>query len=232
MHIPEGALSPQTWGPAYAVMTPIWIIAGRKVRCTVSARAAPLLAIAAAFSFLIMMFNVPIPFGSTGHATGGVLIALLLGPWAAVLAISVVLTVQAFFFGDGGVTALGANCLTMAFLMPFVGYAVYRLVALRTAPGSARSIFAAGLAGYVGLNVGALVTAVLFGLQPLLAHAPDGRPLYFPYGLKMSIIAMSGEHLILFGFVEAVVTALTYAYLARTEPGLFARPIASAPAEQ
>ena len=223
MHIPDGALSPPTFGAAYAVMVPIWVIAGRRVQRTLTARTAPLLAIGAAFSFLVMMFNVPIPFGSTGHAVGAVLIALLLGPWAAVLAVTVVLAVQAFLFGDGGILALGANCFTMAFVMPLVGYGVYRLAALKAAPGSGRSLFAAGLAGYVGLNAAALVTAVLFGLQPLLAHAPDGRPLYFPYGLVPSIIAMSGEHLLVFGFVEAAATAFAYGYVARTEPALFAR---------
>jgi len=223
MHIPDGALSPQTFGATYAVMVPIWVIAGRRVQRTLTARTAPLLAIGAAFSFLVMMFNVPIPFGSTGHAVGAVLIALLLGPWAAVLAVSVVLAVQAFLFGDGGILALGANCLTMAFIMPMVGYGAYWLVARRTTPGSRRSIFAAGLAGYVGLNVAALATAVFFGLQPLIAHAPEGRPLYFPYGLVPSIIAMSGEHLLVFGFVEAAVTAFAYGYVARTEPTLFAR---------
>ena len=107
MHIPEGYLGPQTWGASYAVMAPIWVIAGRKLRRTLDARRVPLLAIGAAFSFVIMMFNVPIPGGSTGHATGAPLIAILLGPWAAVLAVSVVLAVQRMekLLAEGGEVA-------------------------------------------------------------------------------------------------------------------------------
>ena len=224
MHIPEGYLSPQTWGASYAVMVPIWIVAGRKLRNSLRSKRVPLLAIGAAFSFVIMMFNVPIPGGSTGHATGAVLLAILLGPWAAVLAVSVVLVVQAFLFGDGGITAIGANCLTMAFAAPFSGYAVYRLAAINAAARSPRRIFAAGLAGYIGLNIAALVAAFMFGIQPAIAHGADGRPLYSPYPLTIAISAMALEHLLVFGFVEAAVTAVAVAYLARTEPDLIVSP--------
>lgn len=223
MHIPEGYLGPQTWGASYAVMAPIWVIAGRKLRQTLDARRVPLLAIGAAFSFVIMMFNVPIPGGSTGHATGAPLIAILLGPWAAVLAVSVVLAVQAFMFGDGGITALGANCFNMAFVMPLVSYGVYKLAATGSGVRSARRLFAAGLAGYVGLNVAAVTTAIMFGIQPLIAHGADGRPLYAPFPLNVAVPVMALEHLLLFGLVEAAVTATAVAYLARTEPELIVK---------
>jgi len=222
VHIPEGYLGPQTYGAAYAVMVPIWWLAGRAAKRTLSARRVPLLAIGAAFSFVIMMLNIPIPGGSTGHATGAPLVAILLGPWAGVLVISVVLAVQAFLFGDGGITALGANCFNMAFVLPFSSYAVYRLISLGSAASSRRRIIAAGVAGYVGLNLAALTTAVMFGLQPLLAHAADGRPLYSPYPLGVAVPVMVGWHLLVFGWVEAIVTALAVAYFAATEPGLLA----------
>ncbi len=229
MHIPEGYLGPQTYGAAYAVMLPIWIIAGRKLQRALSARMVPLLAIGAAFCFVIMMFNVPILAGSTGHATGAPLIAVLLGPWAAVIALSVVLAVQAFVFGDGGITALGANCFNMAFIMPFLSYAVYRLVSIGAAAFSARRVAAAALAGYVGLNVAAVTTAImLFGIQPAIASGPDGRPLYCPFGLGIAVPVMAAEHLLVFGFVEAAVTAIAVAYLARTEPELLAPARAAA----
>ncbi len=226
MHIPEGYLSPQTWGASYVVMVPIWVIAGRKLRQTLDTRRVPLLAIGAAFSFVIMMFNIPAPGGTTGHATGAALIAILLGPWAAVLAISVVLVVQAVVFGDGGITAIGANCFNMAFVMPFVGYGVYRIVAMGAPATARRRIFAAGLAGYVGLNAAALTTAIMFGLQPLIAHTADGRPLYAPFPLQIAVPVMAAEHLLVFGLVEGIVTALAFAYLARTEPELVTRPAA------
>src|SRR5450432_3743195 len=103
-------------------MIPMWTTAGRRVRKVVKNRYVPLVAIGAAYSFLVMMFNVPIPDGTTAHAVGGVLIAVVLGPWAAVIAVSVALAIQALFFGDGGVLAFGANALNMAFVMPMVGY--------------------------------------------------------------------------------------------------------------
>jgi len=231
MHIPDGALSPQTYLPAWALMAPIWALAGRKLKATLAARTVPLLATGAAFSFVIMMFNVPILGGSTGHATGAPLIAILLGPWAAVVAVSVVLVVQAMLFGDGGITALAANCLNMAVILPLVSYGLYRLLSGRSPALSARRLFAAGVAAYVGLVAAALSTGLMFGVQPLIAHAADGRPLYFPYGVKVAVPAMAVEHLVLFGFVEAAVTVGALAYLARTEPSIVAGDASGAPRE-
>ncbi len=144
MHIPDGYLGPPTCIAGYAIMFPLWAIASRRVRTTLQARQVPLLAIAAAFCFVIMLFNVPIPGGTTGHAVGGVLAAILLGPWAACIAVSVALVIQALLFGDGGITALGANCFNMAFVLPFVGYALYRLIGAKSEIASFRRVIAAG----------------------------------------------------------------------------------------
>ena len=91
---------------------------------------------------------------------------MLLGPWAAVIAVSIALLIQALFFGDGGVLAYGANAFNMAFVMPMVGYGVYRLLAARRVADSPRRAVAAGVGGYVGLNVAALCAAIEFGVQP------------------------------------------------------------------
>ena len=220
MHIPEGYLGPQTYIAGYAVMLPAWALASRYLNKRLRARQVPLLALGAAFSFVIMMFNVPIPGGTSGHAVGAVLVAVLLGPWAACVAVSVTLVVQALMFGDGGVTTIGANCFNMALVMPFTGYAVYRLVAGRSDARSPRRWIGAALGGYVGLNLAALCAGIEFGLQPLLAHDAAGVPLYGPYSLQVAVPAMALPHLIVIGFVEAVVTALVIAYLQRTEPEL------------
>jgi cobalt/nickel transport system permease protein len=219
MHIPDGYLSPQTYIPAYAVMTPFWIVASRKLQATLRMRQTPMLALAAAFSFVIMMFNVPIPGGTTGHAVGSVLIAILLGPWAAVIAVSIALTIQALMFGDGGVTAIGANCLNMAVIMPFVGYAVYRLIAGPSQAGSSRHKLGAAVGGYVGLNAAALATGIMFGIQPMIARDSHGHALYAPFGLSVAVPAMVAGHLLM-GFVEAIVTGLVVAYVQRTEPSM------------
>lgn len=220
MHIPDGYLGPATCGVFYAVMLPIWTVASKIVKKTLKARQVPFLAIGAAFSFVIMMFNVPIPGGTTGHAVGGVLVAILLGPWAACIAITVALVVQALLFGDGGITAIAANCFNMAFVLPFLGYYVYKVISYKASKGSGRRIFAAGAAGYIGINMAALLAGVEFGLQPLLHHAANGQALYCPYGIKVAVFAMSGEHLLVFGWVEAIVTALVVKYLEKQSPEL------------
>src|SRR5512143_2540201 len=168
MHIPDGYLSPQTYLPLYAVSGCVLAVALKKVKNEVSTKEVPYLAMAAAFSFLIQMFNIPVPGGTTGHAVGAGIVALLLGPWTAVLAVSVVLIIQAVVFGDGGITAIGANCFNMAVVMPFVSYGVFKLLMGRK-EGGLRLPLAAFLSGYIGLLAGAFFTAVEFGIQPLIA---------------------------------------------------------------
>jgi cobalt/nickel transport system permease protein len=204
----------------YGASAPFWLSAARRVRKVVKHRYVPLLALGAAYCFLVMMFNVPIPDGTTAHAVGGVLIAVLLGPWAAVLAVSTALFIQALFFGDGGVLAYGANCFNMAIVMPFVGYGVYILLARRRSLTSARRALAAGVAAYVGINAAALVAAIEFGIQPDLFYktGADGSkiPLYAPFHLSVSIPAMLLAHLLVAGVVDFVLTAGVVAYLQRT----------------
>lgn len=218
MHIPDGYLGPITSGTMYAVMLPVWAVASKIVKKTLKATQVPFLAIGAAFSFVIMMFNVPIPGGTTGHAVGGVLVAILLGPWAACIAITVALVIQALLFGDGGITAIGANCFNMAFIMPFAGYYIYKAISFNSPADSNRRVIAAGVAGYIALNIAALFTGIEFGLQPLLHHTAGGQALYCPYGLNIAIPAMLGEHLLIFGWVEAVITALVIKYLQKESP--------------
>jgi cobalt/nickel transport system permease protein len=220
MHIPDGYLGPQTYGAMYAVMLPLWALASRIVRRTLRQRQVPFLALGAAFAFVLMMFNIPIPGGSTGHAIGGVILAILVGPWAALIAVSIALVIQSLLFGDGGVTAIAANCFNMAFVMPMTGYGIYRFVSGRAPATSRRRWIGAALGGYVGLNLAAVTTGVMFGLQPFLAKGPDGRPLYFPYPLEVAVPVMAFQHLLLFGVIEAVITALLVVYFQRTDPSL------------
>jgi len=219
MHIPDGYLSPQTYIPLYGVSIAFWGIALKKIKKEVSAKQIPYLAMAAAFSFLIQMFNVPIPGGTTGHAVGAGIIALLLGPWTAVVAVSVVLIIQAFVFGDGGITAIGANCFNMAIIMPFVAFWTFNIMKGSSQRGP-RFVMAAFLSGYIGLTAAALSAALMFGIQPLIASGPDGRPLYAPYPLSIAIPAMAIEHLLLFSIIEGVVTVMLMRYFLKHEPTL------------
>jgi len=220
MHIPDGYLSPQTGGFFYLVMAPLWFVASKVVKKTLKSRQVPYLAFSASFVFIVMMFNVPIPGGSTGHAVGGTLVAVLLGPWAALVTITVALVVQALLFGDGGVTAIGANCFNMAFVLPFMGYYTYRIISLKSAAGSLRRAVAAAIGSYFGLVTAALLTGIEFGIQPMLYHTSDGKALYCPYGLNIAVPVMLGEHIILFAWIEAVMTFLVIKYLQKEDPSL------------
>src|SRR5689334_20208711 len=132
MHIPDGYLSPVFSLGTGVVTVPTWGIASRKVSKVLNNRTVPLLAIFAALSFTIMMFNVPVPGGTTAHGVGGTLVAIVLGPWAGAIVVSTALIIQALFFGDGGVLAIFANCFNMGVLLPFIGYGAYRLIAGRS----------------------------------------------------------------------------------------------------
>src|SRR3954467_2172010 len=126
MHIPDGYLSPETAAVMYMAAAPFWLRATQKVRALLNSRSVPLIALFAAFSFVIMMFNVPLPGGTTGHAVGASLAAIILGPEVAIIAVSIALIIQAFFFGDGGILAIGANCFNMAVVIPYLSYYTYR----------------------------------------------------------------------------------------------------------
>jgi cobalt/nickel transport system permease protein len=222
MHIPDGYLSPATCAVMYAGSTPFWYVALRRVRKALHTRLVPRLSLFAAFSFVIMMFNLPLPGGTTGHAVGIGLATVVLGPWAAMLAVSIAIVIQALFFGDGGITAIGANCFNMAIAGALVAYAVYRLLAGRSPLVSLRRVMAAGLAGYVAINVSALLAAIEFGIQPGLYHTAAGAPLYCPYGLGVAIPAMMLGHLTIAGFAELFVSAGVVAWLQTSDPSLLA----------
>jgi cobalt/nickel transport system permease protein len=220
MHIPDGFLSPATAAVMYAASAPFWYRATKKLKTLLTGRSVPLIALFAALSFVIMMFNVPLPFGTTGHAVGSVLAAIVLGPWAASLAVSVALIIQAFFFGDGGILAIGANAFNMAIAMPFVGFYVYRWLSGNAAITARRRIIAGAIAGYLAINVAALLTGIELGLQPMLFRDAAGHALYFPYGLQAAIPAMLIGHLTIAGAVEALATGLVLAWLQRSNPQL------------
>ena len=229
MHIPDGYLGPQTYLPALVVTVAMWSAGLARLRRTLRQREVPMLALSAAFCFVLMLFNVPVPGGTSGHAVGAVLVAILLGPWAAMIAVSLVLVVQALLFGDGGITALGANCLNMAIICPFLGWSVYRLIAGASPATAARRWIAAAAGGYVGLGGAAIAAGVEFGLQPLLAHDAAGHALYCPFGLSIALPAMAISHLLVFAVIEATVTGLVIAYLQRTAPALLVPEIAETP---
>ncbi len=222
MHIPENYLSPATCAVMTAAMVPVWAHSVKKVKEELPKEKIAMVGVGAAFSFLGMMFNVPLVGGTTGHAVGGTLIALLFGPEAACLGVSIALLLQALIFGDGGILSFGANCFNMAFILPFVGYGLYRLIAGNAAKEgkNGRVYAAAAIGSYVGICLAALLCAVEFGIQPMIAHDAAGNALYCPYGLGIAIPAMMIPHMAVAGVVEAVFTVAIYAFVRKTSPDL------------
>src|SRR5215472_5139224 len=155
MHIPDGYLSPSTCGVLYVGAATGWYAALKRLKRALLTRVVPLISVFAAFSFVVMMFNLPLPGGTTGHALGVTIAAIVLGPSGAILAISIAVAIQALFFGDGGVTTLGANCFNMAIIGSLVAYATYRFVAAGSALASRRRVVAAAIAGYLAANAAA-----------------------------------------------------------------------------
>jgi cobalt/nickel transport system permease protein len=218
MHIPDNYLSPATCAVMGAAMVPVWTKAVKKVKEEISRVKIPMLGVGAAFSFLLMMFNVPLPGGTTGHAVGGTLLAILLGPYAACISVTVALFIQALLFGDGGILAFGANCFNMAFVLPFLGYFVYKFIKdnVKSEKGEYLGIV---LGSYAGINVAALCAAIEFGIQPLLFKDAAGQALYCPYPLSVSIPAMVIPHLLVAGVVEVVFTVAIVAFIKKVSPG-------------
>jgi cobalt/nickel transport system permease protein len=219
MHIPDNYLSPTTCAVMGTVMLPIWKIAVKKVKDELTKKRIPMMGIGAAFSFMVMMFNIPLPGGTTGHAVGATLVALLLGPFAACISVTIALLVQAVIFGDGGILAFGANSFNIAFVAPFVGYYTYDLIKKIT-KGDKGTFVAIFIAAYLSINAAALFTAIEFGIQPLLFKDATGLPLYSPYPLGIAIPAMLMPHLAVAGVVEGLITAGVYGFIKKVSPGI------------
>jgi cobalt/nickel transport system permease protein len=212
MHIPDGYLGPVTCAIFYIIAIAALYISFKKASRKLDAKEIPLLSLLSAFSFLSMMFNWPVPDGTTVHMVGAVLIAILLGPYAATIAVSIALLIQALMFGDGGITTYGANVFNMAIVMPYAGILVYKGI-MRMAKGKENvQPIAAGIASYVGINLAALACGLELGIQPYI------NPGYFPYTFYLSVPAMLFAHLLIAGPVEFVVSFSVILYLQRVHP--------------
>ncbi len=212
MHIPDGYLGPATCLAFYLIMIPIWYLAFRKAREVLSEREIPTLALLSAFSFVVMMFNFPVPDGTTAHMVGGALITALLGPYAATIAITIALLIQALFFGDGGITTFGANCFNMAFVLPFVTYLFIKASRKLIRDEQKATILGASIGGYLGITLAAACCGLEIGIQPLINAG------YCPYPYWISVPAMVFAHLTVAGVVEAVVTAAILGYIYKYSP--------------
>lgn len=203
MHIPDGFLSPQTYLPAYALAASAWWAAGRGLRARLDEAVLPRLAALTALVYAVGLVMLPLPGGTSVHAVGVALLALLFGARLAFLAYSLVLLLQSLLFGAGGVTALPVNALAIGGAGALVALAVFH--ALRSWHEDAAVL----LAAWCSVMVSAALVALVLGLQPWLAQRADGTPLFFPFGLPVVLPAVLVPHALL-GLGEAVLTLLVW----------------------
>jgi cobalt/nickel transport system permease protein len=208
MHIPDGFLDARTLVAAAAVATVGVGLALHAVRRHLPPRRVPLIGLAAAFVFAAQMLNFPVAAGTSGHLIGAALASVLLGPAAAVVAMSAVLLLQALMFADGGITALGANVLNLAVIAPLVAHGVYRIVCAVAGTGPRATLLAAGFAAWCSTMAAALACAAQLAASGVV-H----------WGTVLA--AMGGVHMII-GLGEAVITMLIVAVVLRARPELVA----------
>jgi cobalt/nickel transport system permease protein len=203
MHVPDGFLSTPVWASLDVIAAGAVGVSMRRARKTLGEKQVSTLGVAAAFTFAAQMVNFPVGVGTSGHYVGGAMLAILLGPSVALLAIFVVLLVQALLFADGGLLALGANLVNMGLVAPLVGWGIWRAVGART-PGRA------GVAAFFAGLLGAEASALLAALELAASKTAPAVPV---------LLAMGGVHLVI-GIGEGLVTAAAVRFLARARPDL------------
>jgi cobalt/nickel transport system permease protein len=208
MHIPDGLISPQTYLPALALAVPLWVVAGRRLRDRLGDEMLPRLAVFTALAFLLSTLMLPLPGGTSGHAVGVGLLALVFGPWIAFMAYSLVLLLQAVVVGAGGITALPVNALAIGFLGAWTTVALHAVLRrLGEGPAIVLSV-------WLAVMTSALLLALVLGMQPWLAHAADGTPLFFPFGPAVTVPALLVPHALI-GAGEAALTLLVFRHARR-----------------
>lgn len=213
MHMADALLSPAVGGALWAASGAALTYSARRVNDRDDDRTIPLMGVLGAFVFAAQMINFSIPgTGSSGHLGGGLLLSILLGPHAALIAIASVLTVQALFFADGGLLALGANVFNLGVIPCYLAYPlVYRSIA-GTGGSEARTVAASIAAAVVGLQCGALGVV----LQTVGSGVTSLQ--FTTFALLMQPIHLA------IGLVEGLATAAILLFIRRARPDLLTRP--------
>ncbi|PZF81717.1 energy-coupling factor ABC transporter permease [Jiangella anatolica] len=208
MHVPDGFLNAPTSVATGAVAAAGVALALRKAQDELDERTAPLAGLTAAFVFAVQMLNFPVGVGTSGHLMGGALAAVLVGPWTAVLCLSVVLLVQGLLFADGGLTALGTNISLIGITTVVVGWVVTRAVLAVLPKRPASVVPASAIGALVSVPVAALVFVLLFAI---------GGEASLSLGALTA--SMLGWHTLI-GIGEAVITGLTVSAVVAVRPDL------------
>ena len=206
VHIRDGFLSPAICALTYAVSLGFLIWSWRKARATYPRSLAPLLAVSSAFVFAAQMIDFPIVYGTSGHLVGGTFLSILLGPYAAILSMTIVLLMQALFFADGGILTFGANVFNMA----VIGGLSFFLLKLLTKDSEKRSRLYSSvfIASWLSVVLGALACGLQIGSSPIFSDAG---------GIAATVPAMLFWH-ILIGLGEAAITTTLLSQLHRLQP--------------
>jgi cobalamin biosynthesis protein CbiM len=197
MHIPDGFIDVQTSAIFAGVAAAGVATALKGARTQLDEKTAPLAGLTAVFIFAVQMLNFPVAAGTSGHLIGAVLAAVLVGPWAATLALTIVLLVQAFLFADGGLTALGLSVFNMSLLAVWAGYGAFILIR-KILPKNKASV---SIAAAIGALISVPVAAIGFTVQYALGATAT-------YSTSTVLTAMVGTH-VLIGIGEAIITGLT-----------------------
>jgi len=208
MHIPDGFLAVNTWAPAWVLSIAGLAVCLKKTKQILKDKMVPLMGIMAAFIFAAQMLNFPVVGGTSGHLLGGVLAAVMLGPYAGAVVLAVVLIVQCLVFQDGGLTALGANIFNMCFVGTFAGYGIYRVV---------KKVISAGEGILAGAAVAAWASVVLASSVCAVELAASGTS-----PLKIALPAMVGIHALI-GIGEAVITCMVVGFVLKVRKDLIYR---------
>jgi cobalt/nickel transport system permease protein len=216
LHAPDGIFL-NAWVPIamWAVTIVVLAISVQRTNRQIDERQIPLMGVMAAFIFAAQMFNFQIVGGTSGHLLGGVLAAILLGPWAATLVMACVVGVQALVFQDGGLVVLGLNIFNMGVIGTLGGYAVYRALCAVLGGEERARIPAAGIAAWLAVVGGAVAIALelaLAGTTPL----------------EITLPAMVGVHVFI-GIGEALITMAALAFVQATRPDLLRLRVGMAP---
>jgi cobalt/nickel transport system permease protein len=208
MHIPDGFIDGGTSLGAGVISTGTIAVCLRRTSQVLDERQIPMVGLTAAFVFAVQMLNFPVASGTSGHLLGGVLAAVLVGPWAGALAVAVVLVVQAFLFADGGLSALGLNVTNMALVGALGGYVLF--AALRALLPRTRGalVLAAGLAA----GLAPVLASIMFSLEYSIGG--NGAT-----SVSTVATAVIGVHLLI-GIGEGVITAMTVSAVLATRPDL------------
>lgn len=201
MHIPDGFVSPALTVPAFGVAAPLWAYAAKRYFGPSALEALPVMGSLTALAFVVQTIMIPVPGGTTTHLVGSTLLALVFHPLVAFVCESLVLLLQALFFGAGGVTVLGINALAMGLLGPLIGWLLYKGLR-RFGPR-----VAAFAAAYAGMQVSTLAAALVLGLQHWLA------PSFFPLPFAVTATAMALPSLTVAGLAEGGFTVAVLALL-------------------